>query len=198
MIYIFGDSHGSFNFSNLDLPNRNLSIPSITIFRVGRDNEILNFEPSFNTEHSTFIFTYGEVDCRCHVKRQENLGREWKEVCKDLIEAYFNTIKNNVKIYSKIIICSITPTVIQSLYEQYNAPIGHEFPFVGTDQERLNYTLYMNNLIKTKCEENERFYYLDSYDYYSENGFLKYELSDKICHIKENGEIIKRLKTILV
>ena len=66
MIYIFGDSHGGTNFLGLTLEHKNCSINSVTMFRVGRDNEILNWDPSFNGPENIFIFNHGEVDCRSY------------------------------------------------------------------------------------------------------------------------------------
>jgi len=41
MIYIYGDSHGGHSFKLLQLPHENHSQPSITMFRIGRDNKII-------------------------------------------------------------------------------------------------------------------------------------------------------------
>lgn len=43
MIYLFGDSHASYSFKNLPLDHIDKHHASITMFRVGRDNEIINF-----------------------------------------------------------------------------------------------------------------------------------------------------------
>ena len=43
MIYLYGDSHSNFSFINLNLPHTNNYSTSITMFRIGRDNKIINF-----------------------------------------------------------------------------------------------------------------------------------------------------------
>jgi hypothetical protein len=43
MIYIYGDSHANAGFSELSLPNKNYWASSITMFRIGRDNHIINY-----------------------------------------------------------------------------------------------------------------------------------------------------------
>ena len=72
MIYIYGDSHANNNFRGLTLPSINKYESSITMFRIGRDNSIINFESS--NESDTNILCYGEVDCRCHIQQQINLN----------------------------------------------------------------------------------------------------------------------------
>jgi len=37
------------------------------MFRIGRDNQIINFNNKEHDENSILWFAYGEVDCRCHI-----------------------------------------------------------------------------------------------------------------------------------
>ena len=43
MIHIYGDSHAHNSFKNLKLPYNDLHSNSLTMFRIGRDNTIINF-----------------------------------------------------------------------------------------------------------------------------------------------------------
>lgn len=190
MIYIFGDSHANNSMENFILPNVNLYMNAITMHRIGRDNIIINYDPNFNSKENIFIFFYGEVDCRCHIGRQILLGRNLEEVVDKLVSDYFKTISNNIKQYSKILIACITPTMNREWYESRYGPITHEFPFVGTNEERVKYTNLMNEVIKKYCEQYN-YIFLDYSSYYSnEEGCLKTELSDGICHIRDNRYII--------
>jgi hypothetical protein len=192
MIYIFGDSHSDFNFRNL--PANNYAEPSITMHRIGRDNIIMNFKPIFNKKDSTFIFNYGEVDCRCNIGKQIISGRNLNDVCQLLVDDYFNTIKNNVKLYKNIIIVAIIPPTRKEDYESVNGPITHEYPFVGSDDDRLIYHETMNSLLKDKCVENG-FIFFDPFDHYSDNGgFLLQSLSDNQVHIGNNGKFLEEFK----
>ena len=57
-------------------------------------------------------------------------------------------------------------------------------PALGTDEDRKNYTLYMNSKIKELCDIRG-YVFLDVYDkYIDDKGFLVSELSDNNCHIK--------------
>jgi hypothetical protein len=199
MLYIFGDSHAEFNFKNLKHFHENLRHYSITMHRIGRDNTIINFDKSYNSIDNIFILCYGEVDCRCYIKKQLLLNDKLSstEIIHKLVDAYFATIKNNINEYKKIIICSVTPPQSQAKYEMLNGPITHEFPFVGSDEERVEYTKYMNTYISQKCQEHD-YLFFDIYDHYAnEDGILNWDLSDKICHIAKNEFILDKLEEIL-
>ena len=66
MIYIFGDSHAFFNMKGFTMPHMQL-YQSTTIFRIGRDNTIINFSDNYNNPDNIFILFYGEIDCICHI-----------------------------------------------------------------------------------------------------------------------------------
>ena len=73
MIYIYGDSHGGFSFKNLKLDHKNCICNSITMFRIGRDNHIINFNKDIiMNKNDIVILCYGEIDCRCHIQQQIN------------------------------------------------------------------------------------------------------------------------------
>lgn len=198
MIFIFGDSHANFCTKNLNMPHINLHQNSVTMHRIGRDNIIPNFQSAFNNIESTFIFFYGEVDCRCHIDRQLKLGRQLDEIVDELTSKYITTIKNNIHTFNTIIVCSITPAMRRKECEDVHGPVTHEFPFLGSDEERVHYTKLMNNSLKTKLQNLENFIFFDFTDYYSRpDGSLIYELSDGICHINDNSFIIQNLEKIL-
>ena len=55
MIYIYGDSHGTFSFKNLKLNHKNCICNSITMFRIGRDNIIINFDKNIKMSENDII-----------------------------------------------------------------------------------------------------------------------------------------------
>jgi len=194
-IFIYGDSHAKFSFQNLYC--NNYQEHSITMHRIGRDNKIINFYNIMHNSNSVIILCYGEVDCRCHIHRQIQLGRREDEIISELVNGYFNTLKNNIIIYQKIIVCAIIPPMNKSKFEAIHGPITHEFPMLGTDDERVRFTQKMNMLIQQKCVEYD-YIFFDPYENYTDNeGCLKYELSDTICHIKNNEFILENIKKIL-
>jgi hypothetical protein len=115
------------------------------MFRIGRDNIIINFnKDEINYEKDLVVLSYGEVDCRCHIQRQINTGKNEDDIINDLVDKYFLTIKNNIVTKNKIIIVGIIPPTKQSDYEILHGPILHQFPFVGKDEYRVRYTNKVN------------------------------------------------------
>ena len=80
MIYIYGDSHAHFSFRNLKLDYTDLSHSAITMYRIGRDNIIINFNKDIIQKNDIIILSYGEIDCRCHIQRQLILGRNEDDI----------------------------------------------------------------------------------------------------------------------
>jgi hypothetical protein len=193
MIHIFGDSHGLNtlkNLNTLNIPTINQSLPSITMYRIGRDNIIINFYKNNIKQNDIICLLYGEVDCRCHVKKQVDLGRIENDVIKSLVEDYFKTIKNNIN-NIKVIIFGVIPLIKKYEYEKLNGPITHEYPFLGTDEDRVRITNYMNMLLEQYAINNNYYYFYPYESYKNNDGTLNFELSDKICHINDNTNILK-------
>jgi hypothetical protein len=199
MIYIFGDSHANFNFRNLKYTNCNKYENSITLHRIGRDKlNIIDFKTHNIKDNDVVVYQFGEVDCRCHIGRQILLNRDLNEIITELVDNYIDSIKINMHNYNnvKIIICSIPPTMDRVYYESKYGPITHEFPFIGTNEERIYYTNLMNQYLKESCANNQ-YIFFDYHNLYSINGLLNIELSDDICHIKENTKLLDELYKIL-
>ena len=193
MIYIYGDSHAIFCFKNLKLDHNNLYCSSTTMFRIGRDNIIINFNKDIIQKGDIIILSYGEVDCRCHIQRQINLGINEDHIINELVSNYFKTIKNNtININANIIIVGIIPTTNKYDYEIINGPILHEFPFVGSDEDRVRYTNKVNKLLEELSIINN-YIYFNPYSYYERpDGTLKYELSDSIVHLGNNSFFLEK------
>jgi hypothetical protein len=197
MIYIFGDSHAKFSFRDLNLPHLNCYEVSITMHRIGRDQWIPNFNNSKHTKDDILIFAFGEVDCRCHISRQIMAGRDENEIMNELVQKYFDAIRKNITTFKAIIITGIIPPTERNDYESRYGPITHEFPFVGTDEERVRFTERMNYLIRDHCQGSGFYYFYPYQNYKRDNGCLKYELSDLCVHIGQNSHVLQELDTLI-
>ena len=196
MLYIFGDSHACVSFQNLQIPHKNMYQNSVTMFRIGRDNTIINYNLDIDIASNTILLCYGEVDCRCHIGKQVNLGRNEDTVIIELVSDYFKTIKNNIK-NAKVIITSVIPPTSQIDFEIINGPITHEFPFVNSDEDRVRYTAKVNKRIEEFCLLNN-YIYFDGYSFCRrDTGTLSYEFSDKCVHLKDNSHFIQNFHNIL-
>ena len=196
-IFVYGDSHAHFNFRNI--PHHDFHRASITMHRIGRDNIIINFDSSMHDSNSIIVLNYGEVDCRNHIRKQIEKGREEETVIEDLVTCYFETVKKNVFNHKHIIIVAVVPPTEILQYESVNGPITHEYPFVGTDSERVRYTERMNALLQHKCSDYDYGYiFFDPFQHYkNENGCLKRELSDSNVHVGDTTLLIKKFDELL-
>jgi hypothetical protein len=200
MIHIFGDSHAELNFKNLNFPYELHLYTGVTMHRIGRDGlENIGFNNHAYNDNDIIIFQFGEVDHRSHIGQQILKNRELNEIIESLVSNYINTIKNNTSKYnfSKVIVsCSPPPTCM--FFYKNNDNNNQDFPFTGTNEERVIYATILNSKLKEKCNEN-RFIYFDYYNYYTdENGLLKQELSDKSVHIKNNSKILELITNVLM
>jgi len=197
MLFIYGDSHADFTFRNIKVPHRNHFHHSITMHRIGRDNTIVNFNREDHDENSIICFVYGEIDCRCHIGQQINRGRNEDDIIRILVDTYLNTIYNNTKLYKSILVFAVVPPTQQKDYENINGPIQHEFPFVGTDEDRVRFTKKMNTLLEIKCSEYKYIFINPYASYTMENGCLRHELSDGLVHVLNNREILDILHVVI-
>lgn len=166
------------------------------MFRIGRDNIIINFNKNTINKGDIVVLSYGEVDCRCHIQRQINLGKEENLVIKELVETYFNTIKHNIDMDVKVVIVGVIPPTKQTDYETIHGHIKHEFPFIGSDQERARYTNKVNNLLEYHSKRNN-YYYFNPYAFYTrQDGTLKFELSDNIVHVGNNTVFLEEFVSL--
>ncbi len=134
------------------------------MFRIGRDKKIINFEKKLNDDNNIFIICYGEVDCRCHIGKQINMGNSIETVIKSLVDSFIETIKKEITNYKKIIICAVIPPMCREKYENVYGPITHEFPFINSNEDRAIYTQKLNSYLKNKSDENG-FIFFDPYHY---------------------------------
>ena len=197
MLHIYGDSHAEFSFKNLNLEHINHREYGITMFRVGRDNYIINFNPNEVNENDVVVLMYGEVDCRCQIQRQIDAGRDEDEVINELVNNYFRTIKNNINNEIKTIVVAVVPPTKQNDYEKIHGPILlHEFPFVGSDNDRVKYTNKVNNLLE-EISNNKGYIYFNPFSYYTRpDGTLKHELSDLNVHLRDNSFFLEKFNEL--
>ena len=153
MLFIYGDSHGNDCFKNLKIPYIDLHSSNKTMYRVGRDRYIINYNRNHHTMDSIIILVYGEIDCRCHIQKQINLGQGKDFIINSLVAKYFESIAANVDKYKHIIVVAVIPPTSQIDYESITGPITHEYPFVGTDENRVMYTKEVNKLLELFCKK---------------------------------------------
>jgi glycosyltransferase involved in cell wall biosynthesis len=207
-IYVHGDSHAMLLFKDinvgcenlseygrsLDLPCENLSEYGTTMHRIGRDGIIPKHRASHNSEDSTFVFVYGEVDCRAHMKRHIDAGRTAEKICDTLVTAYFKTIKSNITTYKSIIVVGVPPPADKADHTHTHKPI---IPFLGTNAERVEYTRLLNARIEAACFEHGYMFFAPFENYTRADGCLEYSLSDGCIHIGKNAEFLNTFRLMI-
>jgi len=170
-IYTVGDSHCWHAW--LKVPGVvTMTRGPMTMYRFGQSKPIVLDEVP---DGSIVIFCWGEIDCRCHVNKYQ----PWKDTIENLVKSYIEAIRHNVEDHGhikKTFIFNVVPPPRKG-----NTPENPGFPFLGTDEERLSYVKYMNELLR-----KGEYPLIDVYDKYADvEGFLKKELSDGHVHIAD-------------
>lgn len=176
MIYTVGDSHCWHAWLKIPGVITNTMGPMLMhSFGLSKSIIVNNFP-----KEASVVFCWGEIDCRCHVHKYQ----PWQETIDILVKNYLDTIRLNSEINKKILIYNVVPPP-----HREKASENAAFPFLGSDQERLSYVLYINK----KLKESE-FTFIDVYDKYADkDGFLNMSLSDNHVHIEDPIFIIEWL-----
>ena len=181
-IHTIGDSHSHNGWSGII--NHHLS--ALLCYSFGKEKlnrcDIRNFNIK---DGDTIVFCLGEIDCRCHIHKHITETTTYQDIINNIVDNYFEAIELNVSI-SQIKLKNVCVYNVVPPIQKYNTPENPEYPYLGTDEERKQYTLYFNEKIKEKCIE-KKYIFFDIYNnYIDENGYLRKDLSDGNVHIR-NG-----------
>ncbi len=195
-IHTFGDSHSSAGW--VHIPGIEIhAIGPILAYSLGRDAT-----PRFNIankhynvkENDTVIFCLGEIDCRGHVHKHITPNKSYQQVIDEVIVNYLKGIEMNVRQFRKLRVCvyNVVPPIEKDKVAIEFQKMHPEWPFLGTNKERLLYHKYFNKRALEECDKRG-YIFIDIFDKYAdENGFLRTNLSDGITHI-ENPIYLKEV-----
>lgn len=178
-IHTIGDSHSHNGWSGIISHH----LGPVLCYSFGREKlnrcDIRNFDIK---DGDTIIFCLGEIDCRCHVHKHISGTVTHQDVINNIVDNYFQAIDLNqstsqIKL-KNICVFNVVPPI-----QKHNTHENPEYPYLGTDEERKQYTLYFNEKLKEKCIEKEYIYFDIYNNYVDENGFLIKNLSDGTVHI---------------
>ena len=181
MLYVFGDSHTLIfkQFPHCKVHH----LRNITMHRVGRDGifSLIQKErlKTIKQQNDYILFSFGEIDCRNHVKRQELKGRNTIEVITTLVDNYIKTIKEIE--YDKIIIMAVTPPprCVDTKYFGFKEITVS----VGTKEEILSYNQHLNGYLQEECQEHN-IIFLDIRDkMVDKDGYLDDNKVDGTVHL---------------
>lgn len=211
-IVAIGDSHASL-YSNLPERHRGVWNDSYlgdifepkwlgpyTFWRLCREQKsFIDFDQSkeyevcgvkFNTKAEPgqeILIIFGEIDVRCHIlKFGYSKYKETVDNMVALIEKYIESYNGKFKFH----IQSIVPPIYRANFRD-KVPL---VPFVGSDEERRDVTLYFNEKLKELCIKSNIGYF-DIFDIYADNcNMMILEKSDAIVHAIKTPGLEERIK----
>jgi hypothetical protein len=191
-IHTLGDSHCYFGWDDSVKVHGVGPILAYSVANGRLDTiDILSLELNDN---DTLIFSFGEIDCRCHIYKYVNLNNTYQSVIETIVDKYLEAVQNFIKKCNKKIRVGIYNVIPPKKIATGDNP---EFPFLGTSEERLQFTRYFNKCIKSTVEKYN-FMYINILDKYTdEEGYLIPELADNSVHIANGEELMKYINTVI-
>jgi len=190
-IHTIGDSHSWFGWK--DIKEFHVKINHLgprLMHSFARDKEKLVDSRIYSGlgRNDTVIYCFGEIDCRCHIAKHVSNGNH-HEIITDLCSRYVDSVLHMTRYYEheiKTAIYSVVPPI-----RNYGKNQNLDFPFLGSDSERLEWHRFMNHTLRRLCSQNSIVFFDVTQEYEDEHGFLKDELSDGICHVNPPDGIIR-------
>jgi hypothetical protein len=189
ILHTFGDSHCLHTWDKIKINGLTINrhhIGSVTCASFGIQKlNLLNIKNFGVNEGDAICFCFGEIDCRCHICKPQNV-KKYKELIDEIVLRYFEAIKINVEQYENLII--IVFNIVPTKRAIGNLLGNKEFPRMGSDEERILATKYMNKKLNEYCKIF-KYIFFDVYDKYCDkDGFLDKELS-KCDGFLDTGDI---------
>jgi hypothetical protein len=186
-VHTVGDSHSHNGWGKSVVSHH---VGAKLAFSVGRDQlNVLDIR-KYKDMHDgdSVIFSFGEIDCRCHVHKHISKKIGYIEIIDDIIEKYLETIRLNISvssvIFRNVCVFNIVPPV-----DKRNTRENPNQPYLGTNEDRKKYVLYFNKKLSELCEKMG-YIFFDVHDkYVDSNGLLRKDYSDGNVHIR-NGKIL--------
>lgn len=203
MIYTFGDSHSKFGWERIDGVVYNHIGPKL-MFNFRKD--IFKFVNM--SDEDSLVFCFGEIDVRCHIKKHV-IDDNYQDLITNMCNTYISEIlkikkEHNIK---SVHIYSVTPTrrvdskepynITCATYQVYNKEKAEPFPFIGSDSERKNYTLFINSELNKLAQQNNLGFINVYQDYIDKDGYLNMNLSDGTVHIENKSFLENRIKHLM-
>jgi hypothetical protein len=128
----------------------------------------------------TACFCFGEIDCRCHIYKHVTATYSYQQMIDEIVNDYFIALMENEKLVPgvKMAVYNVIPPVRVPCLQQDN-----DYPFLGTNEERIAYSRHFNTAIAWNCKELG-WMFVDVYDKYADqDGCLNPLYSDGHVHI---------------
>jgi hypothetical protein len=142
-----------------------------TMYRFGMNKEIVVADIP---KEDIALYVMGEIDCRVHIHKHQ----PWRENIEMVVANYLDAIRFNNHPNSWIY--GIVPSVKKELMIE-----DPECPFIGSNEDRKNHVIYMNELLRAS-----EFTFVDVWSLYADSeGYMIYDLSDHHVHIENKDRL---------
>jgi lysophospholipase L1-like esterase len=208
MIHTFGDSHSSYGWNQI-YPIQIHSFFGKLCYSFGRDSirkfniqntiqEGTNLKLIPIEENDIIIFSFGEIDCRCHINKYITEDKSYQIIIDDIINKYFMAIEENVSqfLQLRVYVYNILPPNV--ILESEDISEDEDYKNFATSEIRKNYVLYFNKKLEEYCIL-KNYGFIDIYDQLADdNGYLKKSLSDNTFHMKNSSILLDYLKEYIL
>ena len=171
-----GDSHSKAGWEDIRMEGVEIVINYLgapLMYSFGRDypNIVSKCMP-----FDVVVFCTGEIDMRCHIYKHSTTSEGRDTIIDDMVMSYFKAIEMNVN-GLKGVTTSVYNVVPPTRQATLLPEIRFYFPFVGSDEQRREATLYINDKLRAGCAERG-YVFFDIYDKCTdEDGLLSPEVT---------------------
>ncbi len=184
VIHTFWDSHAEFWWNRIISKKIHIIVHTLwpkLLYSVWRDwLDLLDIsKPEYWVKNWDIVcFCFWEIDCRCHIHKHRE--KWYKKVINAMVDKYMETISKNVSTFWDIKVCIYNVVPPANSEWKYNDP---NYPFLGSNKERLQYVTYMNDRLKAVAKSSG-YIYVDVFDQYADQiNLLNDKYSDGHVHI---------------
>lgn len=165
---------------NMPLTIYSLLNNGLDIYNVG--NNVGNGHELYKIKSNDFVvmnFGFNDIQKNIHL----HAANEWKDEIEYLINMYIETVLNLKKQYNII-------PIVSCIYPNPR-PDVQGVNCMGSLEERRNYTIYANEMLKSLCI-NHQISYFDIYDFITdENGLLNETFTSDKIHLDYNNKFLR-------
>jgi hypothetical protein len=127
-------------------------------------------------------FCFGEIDCRCHVSKFVNASTPYQKVIDEIVNNEIIALAGQEKVVPGV---RIMMNLVVPPPRQVGTRFDPLYPFIGSDNDRLNFVCYFNEMLIRHCKERG-WGYVDVYIKYADGeGFLNHAYSDGHVHVTD-------------
>jgi hypothetical protein len=213
-ILVIGDSHSCFWYGKNELKQgfyRSSTFSGIDIFHLGpvTANGISRTQPfhekfieleSFliqnNQSYGCLIFSFGEIDCRCHIVRLAvKNNQSINELANQTAEKYFSFVN---KLTTKYNICSLIWGPVPSNNNSFD--FNTQYPSAGTSIERNYATHIFSERLNILASFTKSIAHIDIFNYLTDEFYMpRKEYFWDGCHISQkfNKKALQMLRYAL-